>query len=218
MSERSRTLRAVALSTVVLLLGSGLIFAAHELDLLPGSNWWGMFVALPALVLLVVAGMLWFDPLVRTTSVMLAMLGGIVLITSLVLYAEADFTRYWYWYAIWAGVGIGLLGVQLLKSPDTVESTVQTNSTVMTDAVRTGVFVPKISSTPSSANALLLSERELEVMQLLKNGLSQKEIADTLVVAASTVKAHTRNIYGKLGVGTREEALQKVRDLGVLSE
>ncbi|MCB9423143.1 MAG: helix-turn-helix transcriptional regulator [Ardenticatenaceae bacterium] len=62
-----------------------------------------------------------------------------------------------------------------------------------------------------------LSERELEVLQLIAEGLTNQEIATRLFLALNTVKAHTRNIYGKLGVNSRIQAVARARDLGFLS-
>ncbi len=61
-----------------------------------------------------------------------------------------------------------------------------------------------------------LSERELEVLTLLDSGHSNKEIAKDLFVAVGTVKTHTNNIYRKLGVRNRAEALAKARSLALL--
>lgn len=61
-----------------------------------------------------------------------------------------------------------------------------------------------------------LSPRELEVLQLIDQGLSNSEIAGQLVVAPSTIKTHINNIYGKLGVRTRLQALKRAEELGLL--
>ncbi len=61
-----------------------------------------------------------------------------------------------------------------------------------------------------------LSERELEVLQHVAAGYSNQEIAQELVLAESTVKKHIHNIYGKLGVGSRTQAIAQARELGLL--
>ena len=61
-----------------------------------------------------------------------------------------------------------------------------------------------------------LSERELEVLRLVGAGLSNREIAEQLVLAIGTVKKHTNNIYGKLGVRSRAQAILRAQELGLL--
>ena len=61
-----------------------------------------------------------------------------------------------------------------------------------------------------------LSERELEVLRLIAAGLSNREIADQLVVAVSTVKTHINNIYRKLDVSKRTQAVARARKLNLL--
>ncbi|HLE29010.1 MAG TPA: LuxR C-terminal-related transcriptional regulator [Anaerolineales bacterium] len=61
-----------------------------------------------------------------------------------------------------------------------------------------------------------LSARELEVLRLIAEGLSNEEIAQRLVLSLPTVKWHTGNIYGKLSVKNRTEAVAKARSLGLL--
>ena len=63
-----------------------------------------------------------------------------------------------------------------------------------------------------------LSERELEVLQRIAEGLSNREIAGRLVISLSTVKGHTSNIYGKLAVNSRTQAVAKARALGILPD
>jgi LuxR family maltose regulon positive regulatory protein len=61
-----------------------------------------------------------------------------------------------------------------------------------------------------------LSPRELEVLHLIAQGLSNREIGERLFLALSTVKGHNRNIYGKLQVQRRTEAVARARELGLL--
>jgi len=61
-----------------------------------------------------------------------------------------------------------------------------------------------------------LSKRELEVLGLIAEGLSNREIAQRLMLSLNTVKGHTRNIYGKLGVNSRTQAVAKASAFGIL--
>ncbi len=62
-----------------------------------------------------------------------------------------------------------------------------------------------------------LSEREKEMLQLLADGVSNKEIATRLFVSENTVKFHLKNIYSKLGVGSRLQAINAARTLRLVS-
>jgi LuxR family maltose regulon positive regulatory protein len=61
-----------------------------------------------------------------------------------------------------------------------------------------------------------LTPRELDVLQLINQGLSNKEIAAKLVIALNTVKRHTSSIYGKLGVRSRTQAIARAREFGLI--
>jgi LuxR family maltose regulon positive regulatory protein len=61
-----------------------------------------------------------------------------------------------------------------------------------------------------------LSKRELEVLNLIAQGLSNREISKRLFLALSSVKGHNRKIFGKLGVHRRTEAVARARELGLL--
>jgi LuxR family maltose regulon positive regulatory protein len=69
---------------------------------------------------------------------------------------------------------------------------------------------------PQSALIEPLSEREREVLQHIAEGLSNQEIASRLYLSLHTVKVHARNIYGKLGVHNRMQAVTRARALGML--
>ena len=61
-----------------------------------------------------------------------------------------------------------------------------------------------------------LSERELEILKLLRSELSGPEIARELIVSLSTVRSHTQNIYTKLGVNNRRAAVRRAEELDLL--
>ncbi|HDR7710017.1 TPA: hybrid sensor histidine kinase/response regulator transcription factor [Bacillus cereus] len=62
-----------------------------------------------------------------------------------------------------------------------------------------------------------LSKRELEILELLSQGSRYKTIASTLYLSNGTVRNYASNLYEKLGVKNREEAVQKAKDIGLLS-
>jgi LuxR family transcriptional regulator, maltose regulon positive regulatory protein len=61
-----------------------------------------------------------------------------------------------------------------------------------------------------------LSERELEVLQLIAAGASNEEITQQLVIAISTVKRHVSNIFGKLAVSNRTQAVTRAQTISLL--
>ena len=61
-----------------------------------------------------------------------------------------------------------------------------------------------------------ITEREVEVLELVARGKSNKEIGETLFVSLNTVKTHLANLYGKLEVSRRTQAIQKARALGII--
>ncbi len=61
-----------------------------------------------------------------------------------------------------------------------------------------------------------VSPREMEVLQLMAQGLSNQEIADKLFVSLNTVKTHSSNLFVKLDVKRRTQAIQKAKNLGLI--
>lgn len=76
--------------------------------------------------------------------------------------------------------------------------------------------LPGANDPPVAGVVEPLSPRELDVLRLIDQGFSNGEIAVRLVLAQSTVKSHINSIYGKLGVQTRVQAINRSRDLGLL--
>lgn len=83
---------------------------------------------------------------------------------------------------------------------------------VMAEFSRLSRLVPA----PTEALAEPLSPREMEILRLVAKGASNRDIADTLVIAEGTVKNHLTNILGKLGVKDRMQAVLKAREYGLL--
>ena len=73
-------------------------------------------------------------------------------------------------------------------------------------------------STPAQPGELVdpLTPRELQIMRLIGKGYSNPEIASELVVTINTIKKHTSNIYGKLGVRSRTQAIARAHELNLL--
>jgi LuxR family maltose regulon positive regulatory protein len=100
---------------------------------------------------------------------------------------------------------------------------------VLTEAARRGVhpqyvgdILSAIEGQPGEGDVTLppgiepLSNRELEVLRLLAAGLTNRQIAEQLVVSISTVKSHVHHICGKLGVSNRSQAVARSRQLGLI--
>ena len=77
----------------------------------------------------------------------------------------------------------------------------------------------EIETSPAPAQPLVdpLTNRELEILSLIATGLKNKEIAATLFVSVNTVHYHTKNLYSKLGVNSRTQAITRANELNLLA-
>jgi predicted ATPase/DNA-binding CsgD family transcriptional regulator len=102
------------------------------------------------------------------------------------------------------------------ETADTLEGLVATLKAELVDAAETNFAFP---ASPTHDNVLVepLTSREAEVLRLLVKGRSNGEIACELGVAVGTVKTHTSNIYRKLDVVNRTQAVARVHELGFLA-
>lgn len=94
-----------------------------------------------------------------------------------------------------------------------------TKPRVTTIVVEKEVYVekgPHFTLNETALAALNLSKRELEVLQLMATGLSNQEIADRLFVSLNTIKTHSSNLFEKLEVSRRTQAVEKARSLRII--
>jgi len=83
------------------------------------------------------------------------------------------------------------------------------------------VHVPVMANTGfvvsnAEMKKLGISQREYEVLELMSQGMSNQEIADKLFISLSTVKTHTANLYVKLDVKRRTQAVQRAKELQLI--
>ncbi|MGC9393489.1 MAG: helix-turn-helix domain-containing protein [Anaerolineae bacterium] len=79
-----------------------------------------------------------------------------------------------------------------------------------------GEISPTLPHTYPHSRPDPLTPRERDVLYCISQGLSNKDIAEKLVIALNTVKRHTSSIYSKLSVKSRTQAVARARELGLL--
>lgn len=104
---------------------------------------------------------------------------------------------------LFAGLGIWL-GLKLTKRPAPV--------TVVQQVVPAGPFEPS----EERIRELRLTKRELEILGLIAEGLSNREISEKLFVSENTVKTHSSRLFEKLDAKRRTQAVQRGKELGLL--
>jgi DNA-binding NarL/FixJ family response regulator len=77
--------------------------------------------------------------------------------------------------------------------------------------------VPSREIDPLQIEKLGLSKREYEILQLINDGLSNQQIADKLFLSENTVKKHISNLFLKLDVQRRTEAIKKAKDMNIIA-
>jgi NarL family two-component system response regulator LiaR len=110
--------------------------------------------------------------------------------------------------AVFAGLGIWL-GLRLTRTRATVVET------VVVREVAVPVRTPFVRDA-GTVEALGVTPRELEILELIAAGLSNKEIAARVFVSENTVKTHSRRLFDKLGARRRTQAVQLAKERGLI--
>lgn len=91
----------------------------------------------------------------------------------------------------------------------------RSTETVVVKEVRVGPRETFVMNS-SAVRELGITPRELEVLELIAEGLSNREIGERLFVSENTVKTHSSRLFDKLDVARRVQAIQKARELGLI--
>ncbi len=114
--------------------------------------------------------------------------------------------------AIFAALGIWL-GLKLTgKQREVVVKEVRVEVPVEVSVSAAGPFLPD----EQQRGTLGITPRELEILQLISQGMSNREIAETLFVSENTVKTHSSRVFDKLGAKRRTQAVQLGKEFGLL--
>ena len=121
--------------------------------------------------------------------------------------------------ATFAGLGIWL-GLKLTKKQVVVKEVLVHGSAGTEPALSLpkGVFAPHEPFVPDERKRedLGITPRELDILELIAQGLSNREIAEKLFVSENTVKTHSSRVFDKLGAKRRTQAVQLGKEFGLL--
>lgn len=92
-----------------------------------------------------------------------------------------------------------------------------TKPKIETQIIEKTIFTDNFILNESELIKLGLSKRELDVLQLMAHGLSNQEIAEKLFVSLNTIKTHTSNLFEKLEVKRRTQAIEKAKRLSLIA-
>jgi DNA-binding CsgD family transcriptional regulator len=111
---------------------------------------------------------------------------------------------------VFTGLGIWL-ALKLMKPKTRIETVIIEKPVLMNELTEADLL-----QIEQQKQHLGLSNRELEVLQLMAQGLSNQEIAERLFLSLPTIKTHSSNLFFKLDVKRRTQAIEKARQLGLI--
>jgi LuxR family maltose regulon positive regulatory protein len=115
-------------------------------------------------------------------------------------------------FRVFVDEGDSLFALLQELKPRPADNAVTVYANRLLEALNSGTTEAK----PGAKHATLLSERELEVLHCLAAGLSYEEIGRQLFLSLNTIQFHVKNIYGKLLVNKRVQAIQKAREMKLI--
>ena len=115
---------------------------------------------------------------------------------------------------LFAGAGIWL-GTRLLAPRERIRERIVDR--IVEIVVPASAPTANFATDDAVRERLGITRRELEVLELVARGLSNREIGETLFVSENTVKTHCSRAFDKLGARRRTEAVQRSKELGLLS-
>ncbi len=107
-------------------------------------------------------------------------------------------------------------GYPLAAHPEPQDTLASLTAALQAELVASEKAAPAMPHTQAQGLVEPLTEREIEVLRLIATGQSNPAIAEELMVAVGTVKAHTSSIYRKLDVANRTQAVAYARQLGII--
>lgn len=113
---------------------------------------------------------------------------------------------------VFTALGIWTARKLFTTSPAPKTETTTEESTIVPNSSSPSLFV----CDDEKLKVLGISKRELEVLQLMAEGLSNQEIADRLFVSLNTIKTHISRLLEKLGASRRTQAIQKAREFSII--
>lgn len=141
---------------------------------------------------------------------------GLILAVLLVVlrWLELKFLIYEHAFEIYAGViAVFFTGLGIWLSRKLTRPTIETQ--IIEKTVYRDASLP-FEINQQEMESLGISSRELEVLQLMSQGLSNQEIASALFVSLNTVKTHAARIFEKLAVQRRTQAIEKAKKCGLI--
>ena len=137
---------------------------------------------------------------------------GLIILALLILFQVAQFTHFRIRYGteIWIGVfSIAFLAIGIFLS--------RRLFIPKTHIIEKEIVVSNFSVDEKQLEKSGISKRELEILQLINEGLSNQQIAHKLYVSENTVKKHVSNLFLKLDVERRTEAIKKAKEMRILA-